>query len=233
MMIVVAVALCASTQTAAAGPGDSRGAVAIPAAAQCSSSSGTAATMIPGGKAGFPKIPVLLVTSCQGKLFLLNVATDPATLVKTITTTVSPTNGWGALAVRSDRGDLMACTVVTGGSDIYAIDFSPFNTIPDGTATLLRHAPGGSTCAGIAWDPQSKTIYQSSTTTDILHYPETSGTLSPIPSGCTVATAGVGIAGTSLFVGCQNSSAVTPDGSREQVMTLLAALGARRTTRES
>jgi hypothetical protein len=233
-MIVIAGALCVSARPAGAGPGDSRGAVTIPPGAQCVGSSGTAATMIPGGKAGFPKRPVLLATSCQNKIFLLDVATEPATLVKTITTTVSPASGWGALAVRSDRGDLLACTAVTGGSDIYTIDFSPFNTIPDGTATLLRHAPSGSTCAGIAWDPQSETIYQSSTSANILHYPETSGTLSPIPSGCSGTAAGVGIAGTSLFVGCP-PPALAPIGAgmTRQDPTRGAAIRARTTTEGS
>ena len=194
--------------------GDSRGTVGIPSGSLCpgpfeSSVSGTASLMIPGGKAGFPNVLAILVTSCQGKIFLLNPATEPGTLLKTITPTVIPTNGWGALALRADKGDLLACTVTTTGTDVYSIDFSPFNLVADGTAVKIRSAPAGptgsalSTCAGIAWDPQTDTIYQNTNGPAVLRYPASGNALTPFASGCPGATAGIGIAGTSLFVGCQ------------------------------
>ena len=200
---------------AAAEVGDSRGTVLIPSGAQCvigveTVTSGAAVLSIPGGKAGFPAIPVLLVTSCQNKLFLLDPSGEStfATLVKTITTTVNPANGWGALALRADKGDLLACTTTATGTDVYSIDFSPYNTVADGTATRIRSAPAGpagsttSTCAGIAWDAPTKTIYQSTNGPAVIRYPESGNALAPIASGCPGATGGVGIAGTSLFVGC-------------------------------
>ena len=171
---LVTIGILVSVTTVQAEVGESRGTVDIPATALCAGASGTTVTMVPGGRAGFPKIKVLLATSCQNKIFFLNPATNPATLVKTLTTTVAPATGWAAIALRADRGDILACTAPsTGGTQIYTIDFSPFNTVADGTATLLRNGPATSTCAGIAWDPQSKTIYQSSSGTDVLHFPET------------------------------------------------------------
>jgi hypothetical protein len=212
---LVALSVFAGLGNAAAGVGDSRGTVLIPGGAKCGEGeTGTAVLSIPGGKAGFPAIPTLLVTSCSNKLFLLDPSSDTATLVKTITTTVSPANGWGALTLRADKGNLLACTVTATGTDVYSIDFSPFNTVADGTATKIRSAPAGpagsttSTCAGIAWDPATKTIYQSTTGPAVIRYPETGNALAPIGSGCPagVATGGVGIAGTSLFVGCGTAS---------------------------
>ena len=203
---LVTLSVVASVGSAAAGVGDLRRSVFIPENAQCSGNSGTAVVMIPGGKAGFPTIPAVLVTSCGSQLFLL----DPSEeiVLRAITTTVAPVNGWAALTLRTDKGDLLACTVTTTGTDVSAIDFSPFNTVTDGTATRIRSAPAGpagsttSTCAGIAWDSPTKTIYQSTIGPAVLRYPESGNALTPISSGCPGATAGVGIAGTSLFVGC-------------------------------
>ena len=223
--LLVAGLLVTTVGSLEAGVGDSRGTVDIPADAQCGGVSGTAAAMVAGGRVGFPRIPVLLVTSCQGQIFFLDPSTDPAKRIKTITTSVTPANGWGALALRSDKGDLLACTAVAGGTDIYSIDFSPFNTIADGTATKLRSAPATSTCAGIAWDPQSKTIYQSSTGSAVLHFQETgTGSLTPIPSGCSSGTAGIGIAGTSLFVGCQPSTALISSRGPDLAQASAAAI---------
>src|SRR2546427_2682516 len=89
--------------------------VAIPASANCAfegTDFGTALTLVPGGKAGFPKIPILLVTSCNvfgegttAVLFFIDPST--ATVVKTLTTSVTPDSGWLALTPRPDQGDLM------------------------------------------------------------------------------------------------------------------------------
>src|SRR5438552_4011628 len=80
---------------------------------------GTAVTIVPGGKAGFPKIPILLVTSCNvfgegtaAVLFFIDPST--ATVVKTLTTSVTPDFGWQALTPRADQGDLMGCGAVLG-----------------------------------------------------------------------------------------------------------------------
>src|SRR5262249_4691085 len=153
----------------------------IPANAQCSGNSGNALAVVSGGKAGFPEIPVLLVTSCvpaagsPPNLFLLDpsdIVTLPnANRVKTFSTIfpACPPNtnclpnasGWRALVLRIDRGDLLACgTNSAGGTVLWAIDYNPFNTVPDGTATFVGPGPSGSNCNGIAWDPTDKTIFQ-------------------------------------------------------------------------
>ena len=111
--LLVAGAVATIGGAAEAAPGTvRRDSVDIPAAALCGPSPGTALASVSGGKAGFPKIPVLLVTSCVSgsavKVFLLDPSTDPATLKKTITTTFVgttnlPANGWEALVHRSTR----------------------------------------------------------------------------------------------------------------------------------
>ena len=134
------------------------------------SSSGSAVAVVPGGKLNFPKFQSLLVTSCvvggQAKLFFLDPSTNPATLVSTLNTSVTPTAGWESLALRSDKVDLIGCGMVGGSPKIYSIDFNKItpNTTVDGTATLLYTGPAGSTCQALAWDGTSnpKTIYQSS-----------------------------------------------------------------------
>jgi len=130
-----------------------------------------------------------------------------ATVAKTLPTTVTPDFGWQALTLRADKGDLLACGTVLGVIKLYAIDFSPFTATADGTATFLRDGPTGSTCDGIAWDPADKTIYQSSTGSNVLHLAETATAPAPpvtsVPSGCPDGlVSGVGIAGASLFVAC-------------------------------
>ena len=87
--------------------GDVLWTVDIPVAAQCAGNSGSAVAVVPGGKLNFPKFQSLLVTSCvvgvQAKLFFLDPSTNPATLVSTLDTTVTPTAGWESLAFRSER----------------------------------------------------------------------------------------------------------------------------------
>ena len=85
--------------------------------AQCTGgSSGSAVAVVPGGKLNFPKFQSLLVTSCvesgQAKLFFLDASTNPATLVSTLNTSVTPTAGWESLALRSDKVDLIGCGMV-------------------------------------------------------------------------------------------------------------------------
>src|SRR5262245_27227137 len=100
----------------------------IPAGAQCAGASGTAIAVVPGGKLGLPKIQTLLVTSCvlggQAKLFFLDPSTEPATLIKTVNTNVTPSSGWESLALRADRVDLIACGVVSGAPKVFSIDFN-------------------------------------------------------------------------------------------------------------
>jgi hypothetical protein len=219
-------------------PGDVLRTAIIDANAQCSGSSGSALTVVSGGKAGFPKIPVLLVTSCvpaagsPPNLYLLNPSDSliaginyNAKLVKQLPTVFPaspPANslpgnlGWEALALRSDKADLLACgTNGAGQTVLWSVDFSPFNTISDGTATFLGNGPSGSNCNAIAWDATDKTLYQTpaagpgvcdgslGSTCNVFHSMENGSPLTSIPSGCTTPISGLGVAGTSLFVSCE------------------------------
>jgi Metallo-peptidase family M12B Reprolysin-like len=222
LLFVVASAWGTFARPAEAVVGDLLMTVNIPDAAKCGTSSGTAVAVVPGGKLNFPKIQTVLVTSCvqagQAKLFFLDPSTDPATLVKTINTSITPTNGWESLAARPDRVDLVGCGMVGGVPKVYSIDYSSIlpNTTPDGTATLLFTGPTGSTCQGLAWDVTSnpKTIYQSaSTSPSVRHLSEAGASVSgDVASGCPGATTGVAVgvvnsatlpfAGSVLFAAC-------------------------------
>jgi hypothetical protein len=200
----VAAALGLTVAVADAAVGDVLATVAIPAGALCEEDSGTAVAIVPGGKAGFPAIPVLLVTSCRDKLFLIDPA-SPAAPVRTLTTSINPAGGWTALSARADTGDLLACAAP---NVLYSIDFSTLNTVADGTATLLRSGPEGSTCAGIAWDSADKTIYQTGVTGGanvVFKFGDSaSSSATSVPAGCPAGleVRGIAVAGTSLFVSC-------------------------------
>ena len=132
----------------AAGPGTLRDVLFVDGACGPEGSvTGTALAVVPGGKAGFPNTPTFLVTSCQessGALPLFFTASDGGEGFREITTifpstasTASrPTNGWEALALRGDRGDLLACGRNGNATVLWSIDFSPYNSTPDGTATF-------------------------------------------------------------------------------------------------
>jgi hypothetical protein len=182
--------------------------VNVPAAAQCGSgsTSGTAVAVVPGGKLNLPKIQTMLVTSCvqggQANLFFLDPSTIPATLVTTIPTTVTPTNGWESLAARPDMVDLIGCGMMSGVPTVYSISYSsiPPNTLPLGTATLLFTGLAGSTCQGLAWDVTSnpKTVYESSSSgapPNILHLTGSGVPSSPptISSDCAGSLTGVAV----------------------------------------
>ncbi|MFY9581083.1 MAG: hypothetical protein WAQ33_17360, partial [Gaiellaceae bacterium] len=190
---------------------------------------GTALAIVPGGKAGFPNSRVLLVNSCVQTTFepagqqILLLFTDPngdgATLVKTLVTSLpanataasKPTNGWEALALRADKGDLLACGTNGSSTVLWSIDFSPFNSTPDGTATFLRNGPAGSSCGSIAWDPSDGTVYLTPASGfSVLHSKDNGAALASVAvpnAACNTAITGLGIAGTSLFVACAGANA--------------------------
>ena len=223
--LVVMLAVAGIAPSADAAVGGTLVTIDVPAAAQCSNgtTSGSAVAVVPGGKLNFPKFNSLLVTSCvvngQAKLFFLDPSTNPATLVSTLDTSVTPAAGWESLALRSDKVDLMGCGMVGGSPSIYSIDFNKItpNTTVDGTATLLFTRPAGSTCQGLAWDGTStpKTIYQNSpgASPTVLHLSEIGASIAgSVPSGCTGPMTGVAVgvvsaetpafSGSVLFVAC-------------------------------
>jgi hypothetical protein len=203
----------------------------IPAdgAAQCADGagfdSGTALALVPGGKVGLPKRPVLLVISCVSagsvRLVFLDPSTDPASHAKTITT-VFPSTGatparWDALVLRPDRGDLLGCGTPAGAAaSLWTIDVSPFNAVADGTATVLRSVPASATCAGIAWDASDGSLYLTPAAgADVVRVSAT-GAVSTVPSGCATAVTAVSVAGTSLFVGCAGTEGSATVNQRDK-----------------
>ena len=175
--------------------------VNLPAGAQCSL--GTSVAVVPGLSLGLVQYPILLVTSCYGasgnSLYFLDPSTDPATLVRTVVTTNTPPLGWGSLALRGDKGDLLACGNNSSGEHrIYSINM--FN----GAATFMFNGTAGlDICDGVAWDAGDNTIFQSpDVSSTIYHFSETGtllGTL-PAPGGC--PNSGVAVGGASLFAAC-------------------------------
>jgi hypothetical protein len=252
--LVVALAVAGTAPLAEAAIGDVLWTVTIPAGAvgtvgaQCTGgSSGSAVAVVPGGKLNFPKFQSLLVTSCvesgQAKLFFLDPSTNPATLVTTLNTSVTPTAGWESLALRSDKVDLIGCGMVGGVPKIYAIDFNRIapNTTVDGTATLLFTGPAGSTCQGLAWDVTSspRTLYQSSAgaSPNVLHLSEAGVSIAgSVPSGCAGPMTGVAVgvvsaempafSGSVLFVACPD------DDSAPEVRQIKRADGSLVTSAE-
>ncbi len=194
--------------------GDTLQTVNVPAAAQCTQSGiGTSVAIVPGPTVGLTQ-PILLVTSCftstdgaaQGKnLYFLDPATNPATLVKTIVTNPTPPRGWGSLALRGDKGDLLGCGNSSSGTHaIYRIDISPFNATPDGTAVFLFNGQSGfQICDGMTWDTSDNTIFQSDDVSSIVdHYSETGALLNSfaVPADC--PNSGLVVGGASLFAAC-------------------------------
>jgi hypothetical protein len=144
--------------------------VNIPQSAQCPAGDpATAIALVQGSKInpGFPTLPVLVATSCQtvnqGVLHFI----DPATGndMTTITTSVVPSAGWGALAVRANKGDLLGCANDSTGTthSIYSIQYNGLASPPAvGLATKLVDVPanGAVVCDGLAWDQVTNTIYK-------------------------------------------------------------------------
>jgi hypothetical protein len=210
--LVLVGALLVAVSPASASTGDLLQTVNIPAAAQCPSGIGTSVTLVPGAMVNRQQYPILLVTSCWSEtgsgvnqLFFLDPATSPATLVTTITTSPTPPQGWGSLALRGDKGDLLGCGNSGDGTHaIYRIDVSPFNGITDGTATFLFNGTAGEDiCDGVTWDTGDDTIFQSpDISSTIYHYSSTGtllGSFAP-PSGC--PNSGLAVGGASLFASC-------------------------------
>jgi len=144
----------------------------------CGSQGGTSLALVRGSKlAGVDPVlyPVVLVVSCldnggsattRSRLNFINpitfsmsgtsVTVPAGTVVKQLSTTTAPSNGWAHLVHRPDKGDLLGC-----GADgfLYSIDYSQTNSVPDGTAGKLSTPVLGS-CRGLAWDAENDTIYQ-------------------------------------------------------------------------
>jgi hypothetical protein len=231
--VITGLLLTAFLPSAHAGPGDPLlPPVTIDPLAQCLNGAvlepGTAMALVQGSKINpsFPTIPVLVVTSCHtvnpGVLHFLDTA---GVRKATITTTFVPTNGWGALAVRADKGDLLACANRNGNDqhEIYTIKYNGFVASPaDGTATLLFAAPanGISVCDGLAWDQSTDSIYKTNKAiqpdlsiaiTSISRFDKNGAPLGTLPgfdpTGCG-DSGGITLAGGGLLLHCSGDLSV-------------------------
>ncbi len=102
---------------------------------------------------GEPAYSMLHVVTCEGtaKLSFIEVTGFSAIVREEITPTPTgadplPTN-WDALALRGDRGDLLACAATT--NDVWSID--PLGG-GSAVATRLYTAQTGAACRGLSWD---------------------------------------------------------------------------------
>jgi hypothetical protein len=201
-----------------AAQGDLLREVDVPAGAQCSSGIGTSVAIVPGSTVNRPQHPILLVVSCYNSqtssLYFLAPSTNPATLVLTITTSPTPTSGWGSLSFRGDEGDLLGCG--NGATaPIYAIDINPSNVPADGTATFLFNATADlNICDGVAWDTSDNTVFQGPDVSNtIYHYTAAGASLGSLVSPCPYdhgqspykGKSGLAVGGTSLFIACDGS----------------------------
>lgn len=198
LIVILALAALPLAPPARGAVGDLVKTVGVPPAAQCGL--GTSVAAVPGALVGFPSIPVLLVISCFGgsQLFFLDPATDPATLVNTVTTAPTPAGGWGSLAFRADLGDLTGCGNDGATHPVYRID--P-NT---GAATFLFDSVSGFTiCDGHTWDATDQTFFVSPDVSSTIHHFSATGT--PLGSfaaanGC--PNSGVAVGGSVLYEAC-------------------------------
>jgi hypothetical protein len=202
-------------------------------AADCTPNVGTSLALVQGSKVGFPSDPVLIVTSClangssgatkRATLYFLNPGSvaDPGpgtpTIVKTIQTKIGssvtgPGNGWAELVLAPDKGWLYGCG--TDGS-LYTIDYVldslQATPVADGTATAVTTKPSALTsCAGLAWDPSNKTIYESTTST-IFHFDPATGSPpsgSPLSFSAPCTVSGLSVVGGVLMVACSGTATV-------------------------
>jgi hypothetical protein len=186
--------------------GDKVAEIDIQAPAQCTK--GTSMAIVPGLLSGDFNFNILLASSCassgadRSNIYLI----DPATgnVVNTITTTIAPPNGWGSLALRADRGDLLACAhnlVHNQPHGIYSVGM-------DGTTSLLFNADQDLAdrldfCDGVTWDATTDTIFHSpDVSTRIYQYDEAGNELNRFnaPVGC--PNSGLAVSGASLFAAC-------------------------------
>jgi hypothetical protein len=224
----------------AGGPGPSEAAIGdllrtvnLPAAAHCTGPS-TSVAAVPGAVVGLPQYPILLVTSCldAATLFFTDPASsNPAAPVLTVTTTGGPSTGWGSLALRGEKNDLLACANrdSAGTHGIYTIPLSrDFATDPAPTSAAVFHFNGNTGhgflhCDGVAWDSVANRIYQKPDVyITVFRYDElgaADGTIAvnfdcngngPIlnPSGQQYGGSGLAIGGQSLFYACNGDLTV-------------------------
>jgi hypothetical protein len=179
--------------------------------------------------------PLLLATSCitdntdasKGPTRTQIFFSDPNSLapspapswVATITTPDVSGLGWGSLALRGDRGDLLGCTSNDDGHhDLYRID------IKTGAAVkLFGVAAGLEICDGVSWDAATQTVFMSPDVSNTVYQYkvdasdhsltplDANGVATPsatftVPSDC--PNSGVAVSGGILFAACDGQKKV-------------------------
>lgn len=223
-ILFLALAFLLLTAPARGAVGDLVHTVSLPPGAQCGL--GTSVAAVPGGLVGFPAIPVLLVISCFGsnQLFFLDAATNPATLVNTVTTVPTPAGGWGSLAFRADQGDLTGCANDGFTHPIYRID--P-NT---GAATFLFNTvPGFSICDGHTWDAADQTFFVSpDVSATVFHFDATGLPLGSFAAAGGCPNSGVAVGGSVLYEACNGVLTIfRADKTSGSVLGSFPSAGAR------
>lgn len=131
----------------------------------CDAQGGTSLALVQGRKlAGVDAVlnPLVLVVSCLSSTAanaarLTFISVTDGKVVKQISTTVVPGNGWAHLVLRPDKGDLLGCG---NNGALHSIDFSQDTTsIADGTAAPLPFPSQVTSCKGLAWDAEADMIY--------------------------------------------------------------------------
>jgi hypothetical protein len=187
-------------------PGELLRTINVAPEAACGSGIGTSVALVPGSSVKYNQYPVLLVTSCYtatgdpsaGILYFL----DPATgnLVTTLLTTPAPPQGWGSLALRGNKGDLLGCGNSEDGTHgLYSI------SLETGVATFMFDGQSGlAICDGVTWDSGSpSTIWMSPDVSSTMYHYDTEGNLlGSLPSPPECSNSGLAIGGTSLFASC-------------------------------
>ena len=244
-------ALAGASASAVAAPGDVIRTVTLPASYTTEvgtffcdpdwGASGTSIAIVTGASVGLPQEAVLLVTSCHGngpqasKLFFFRTtgtATGAAQLVLTVTTVrdgvdFAPPMGWGSLAFRTDKGDLLACgnqeqSDGEGNTHtIYRVPLSKtFATLEAPTTTpvelfVARPGYGFQVCDGVGWDTVENRVYQSPDAFHTIYRFDEAGnpvgsdlavpvdcTPTALGDGTVGAASGVSVAGENLYIGC-------------------------------
>ena len=174
-LVLVLMALAALAGTAHAAPGALLRTINTPAGlCGASEEGGTSIAVVAGDSVGMPQ-QLLLVMSCwdDSRLFFFDPAVlSPTAPVLTVTVAGGPPGGFGSLALRGNKGDLLACGNLNAGNyGLYSIPLSrSFPTTQAATATFLFNGnPGGDPnnpsiqlfpCDGVAWDSVANRVYQ-------------------------------------------------------------------------
>ena len=191
--------------------------VALPAAAHCPDidpsnpgfTLGSSVAILPSALIDPPPAPpFLLVTSCyssgpdRANLYVTNPA--DGSLVETLTTSFVPDRGWGSLALRGNRGDLLGCASNAGDGlphGIFKID-----ALTGAATHLFDAAAGFDVCDGVTWDASDNTIWMSpDVSSTIYHYAEDGTEIEhfPSPPGCD--NSGLAVSGDSLYASCDGN----------------------------